>query len=155
MTLTWDEMILGATVGVRRRVYALSKGLPQHHGCEASPRWDLDIEGACGELALAKYLGVYWRSTVGRLDLPDVGRFQVRTSRRDNASLLLRPKDEDEQIFVLVTGYSPTYILRGWILAKNGKLEQYLRDPKTRGPAFFVPQGALVSMDQLKVRTEP
>ena len=105
--------------------------------------WHIDIEAACAEVALAKHLGVFWDGSVGTGKAIDVGKYQVRHTPRENGALIIRPRDSDFEQFVLVTGVAPDFIIRGWILGVDGKVQKYLRDPNGKFPAYFVPQSDL------------
>jgi hypothetical protein len=43
ITLTWEEVLLAATVGVRRRVKARAVGRTEAHGGHHRMPWDIDI----------------------------------------------------------------------------------------------------------------
>ena len=46
----------------------------------------------------------------------------------------------------LASGTAPTFKLRGWIRARDGKPPEFWRDPTQGRPAFFVPAAALRPM---------
>lgn len=110
----------------------------------------IDIEAACAELVAAKYLDIYWDGSVGTFQLPDVGRFQVRHTQHEKGRLPIHRRDKDNEYFILVTGHTPTYCIRGYILAKDGKKQKYWDDPTGNYPAFFVPQNVLKPIEELK-----
>jgi len=141
--LDWAEMILAAQAGVLRQVENIKKGVKPAYGAGNEKDWQYGIEGAMGEFALAKYLGVFWHGK-GKMWGDDVGTYQVRTSSRLNGDLILHPKDDDEKTYWLVTGLNGNYWIRGYIKAKDGKKEQWWRDPAGDRPAFFVPQSELI-----------
>ena len=141
--LTWPEVLLAAHVGVARRVDSLRNNRKPAYGCTIEGAWDRDIEGACGEIAVAKALGIYWSGMGGDLKV-DVGPYQVRQTGRANGCLLLHHKDDDDKQFILVTGHPPRMRIAGWIFAGDGKRKQWRKDPTGEGrPAWFVPQSAL------------
>lgn len=143
IVLDWSEMILAAQAGVLRQVENIKKGVKPAYGAGNEKDWQYGIEGAMGEFALAKYLGVFWHGK-GKMWGDDVGSYQVRTSSRNNGDLILHPKDDDEKIYWLVTGLNGKYWIRGYIKAKDGKLDKWWRDPAGDRPAFFVPQSELI-----------
>lgn len=149
VTLTAAECLQAAMVGVTRQITNLRDGRQDAYGAQKDLGWQLHLEGACGEMAFAKYAGIYWSGALGNLSADDVGEFQIRTATRPTDSLILHPKDPDDRIFVLLIGTAPTYQLRGWIHARDGKNTRYWRDPLGNRAAFFVPQSALKPMRQL------
>jgi hypothetical protein len=106
-------------------------------------------------MAVAKAFGLYWPGSVGTFsDGLDVPPLQVRTARANNGALILRDKDRDGDIFVLVTGQCPAFELRGWLTARDGKREEFRANPGGMGPAFFVPQSALRPISELMARLD-
>lgn len=149
VTLTWPEAAMASDVGRMRQLSSIKAGLQDAHGFEGVG-WSEHIEGACGEMALAKQLGVYWDGSVNSFHRPDVGgRFQVRTRSRHDYDLIVREADSDEDVFVLVTGRCPHYTVRGFILGKDAKRDEYKASFGNRPPAFFVPQAALQCLSNL------
>jgi hypothetical protein len=145
--LSEAEMLTAAIVGARRQAENLAKGRLDAHGARKANGWQLHIEGACGEMAFAKYADRYWTGNLGDLDADDVGRWQVRTRSEHSFDLILHRTDPDDRAFVLVTGTAPVYVIRGWIMGRDGKREEYWSDPARNRPAFFVPQAALHPME--------
>ena len=116
--LTLPEVVVAAIVGVMRRVQDLRAQRHDRYGLESKHNaWQIDIEGACAEKAVAKWLGVYWAGALGDLRADDVGQLQVRSSSHADARLIVHPKDPDGRRFVLVIGSAPWYRLTGWMLA--------------------------------------
>jgi len=142
--LSYKEMLIGAQIGIMRRVQSMKRGYTHAHGRPDNDDWQRDIEGALGEMALAKYLNLYWVG--GEVCAVDVGDFEVRTTVRPNGRLILHPKDDDTRYFWLVTGINGVYEIKGHILASEGKRDEYWSDPTGRQRhAYFVPQSALVN----------
>lgn len=137
------EIIHGAMMGVLRQVQNILKARKPAHGAGNEKDWQKHIEGALGELALAKYLGVFW-SGIGKLRAPDVGTMDVRTAAKHSHRLMIHPGDPDDRVFWFVTGLNGKYQIRGWLLAKDGKRDEWWKDPQgTDRWAFFVPTYAL------------
>lgn len=143
--LTPSEMLLGAHGGIMRQVENVKNGKKQRFGATSDSDWQRNIEGALGEMALAKYFNIYW-SGKGVMGAGDVDDHEVRTSHYDTARLILHPDDKDNKKYWLVTGINGTYMIRGWILGIRGKQQQYWDDPLNGRPAFFVPQKDLHSL---------
>lgn len=148
--LTYSEMRLAAEIGVQRQAQNIRDGRRDRYGLSSEDGgWTPHIEGAAGEMAVAKYLKLYWNGAVGNLKADDVGGFQVRTRSRHHYDLIIHPEDADEKRFILVTGRAPDFIIRGWITGAEGKAVGRWDDPAKDRPAFFVPQSALHPMDLL------
>ena len=140
--LTPVEIWLGASVGVSRRVNAIKNNRTPVNGQPEDQFWNDHVEGALGEMALAKAFGLYWSGGVFRGD--DVGPYQVRTRTKHHYDLILHKTDNDEKVFYLVTGQHGRYVIRGWIKAADGKREEYWNDKADNGrAAYFVPQAKL------------
>jgi len=132
------------------------------------------IVGALGEHAFAKWLGetppkldalggvcpVCWLYT-GTINTfsrgGDVGRYQVRTRVAERRPLIVREKDRDDDVFVLVVCRvttaelssvvsSVSYEIAGWIYGADAKQYRWRRDPGGRGVAYFVPRDELRPM---------
>jgi hypothetical protein len=146
--LTAHEFWIAAQVGAARQCKNLLKGRQDRYGF-AGDGWEAQITGACGEAALAKMLGQWWSGNMDKLGLADVGKLQVRTTPRDDGRLIVHPEDDDDHVFVLVTGVAPRLDVRGWIVCADAKLDEYWTDPKTGRPAFFVPQSVLRPVGEL------
>lgn len=147
--LTWEELLNAATIGVYRNVSAIRRGRPAAYRADAEKAWQNSIEGAAAEMAVAKYLGVYWQPLAPDDDLrrlaADVGdRIQVRSTSRTDRCLIVHPSDCDDHLFYLVIWGAPRYTIIGWTTGREAKQPEFWKeDPPVRHPAFFVPQDAL------------
>lgn len=148
ITLAWHEAAMASDVGRMRHLASIKAGLQDAHGFTGDG-WSEHIEGACGEMAVAKSLNRYWDGSVNSFKADDLPGLQIRTRSQDHYDLIIRKSDRDESIFVLVTGRCPHYIVRGWIRAGDGKKPEYERDYAGRVSAWFVPQTALRPMGEL------
>ena len=107
--------------------------------------------GCLGEKALAKHADKYWNGTIGRVDLPDVGEWQVRARTRIDYEMVLHPEDKDDEIFVLahvITASLPRVRLSGWIYGRDGKKKEFWKNLGNDRPAFFVPHNQLRPMGE-------
>ena len=156
--LDWSEVLLGAYVGVRRHVNALARGAAPNHGYSGDREWTLHIDGAIGELVVAKLLDRFWS---GEGDYApgktDVAGLEVRTRSRHDYELPIRPDDLEHKAdkpFVLVTGKAPDYLIHGWLRAGDARRDEWWHDYGGRGaPAYWVPQSALHPLRQLQQQT--
>jgi hypothetical protein len=148
--LSWREVAWGATIGLRRNISSYEQGHKDAHGLDGkrgskpmTSVWGASIEGALGELAFAKWLGIEWEATVDTYKAPDVAVFQVRTIGGDGHSLLVREDDKDSSPFVLMYGRLNKYQVVGWIKGERAKQSQWLQHHAGRPEAWFVPQHEL------------
>jgi hypothetical protein len=144
VTLTRAEFMTALGVAARRQLANRELGNQHHHGASMENTWDMEIEGAAGEMAVAKGLGIYWNGAIGDWKADDVGQLQVRTTKYDDGCLILHKSDPADKVFILAVGTAPTFRLAGWIVAKDGMKDSHWKDPTGRGRfAYFVPQSAL------------
>lgn len=151
ITLNWHECEMAVQVGVRRQLSSLSKNSRPGEGYEGSG-WDIHIQGALGEMAVAKALNVYWSGSVNTFAACDLPGLQVRTRSRHWYDLIVRSRDSDDEPFILVTGECPTFTVHGWIYGRDAKKPKWLREYGNRPAAYFVPQGALRPLKALNKR---
>lgn len=144
VSLTWFELMQAAVTGATRRIEYMKMNFSDRYGYpNEEDDWTRDIEGAAAEMAFAKARNRYWSYSVNTFRSQDVGKVQVRSSFRENGSLIVRPHDKDEDIFVLLTGRAPKFRLIGWIRGNEAKRQEWVRAPNEVRPAYFVPQSAL------------
>jgi hypothetical protein len=153
VTLTPEQMAQAIQTGRARRADTLRRrreyGSCRSHVSDA----DMDDQGAMGELAVSLALGVAWNNALETWGQPDAGPFQVRLASRASYSLIIRPKDKDSEIFILVLGHAaPTFRLVGWILGRDAKQDRWRKNPGGDASAWFVPQSALQPMEMLQER---
>lgn len=152
--LTNAEMQIAIAVGSARQLSALASGKRDNHGAKADKAWTMHIEGAAGELAAAKALGIYFSATVDTYkeesDLP--GGIEVRTRSQDYYDLLVRDDDPaDDTPFVLVVGRPPLLRVPGWLYAHEARSNpDWVKSYANRKPAYFIPQDALHPIETLR-----
>lgn len=146
VSISPEEFVRCAAVGMRRFASSSAKGHNHASTYERSFYLRLEEEtvGAVGEYAFCKYLGVAWDESVDTYhNVPDVGSVEVRATRLDVGSLIVRDNDADDRVFVLVTGTPPQVEIRGWIRGGDAKRPEFSRNPNAYRQAWFVPQRAL------------
>ena len=147
--LAWFEMAVCASVGIRRRIEALRRGLKDRPDFKRDFVWTADIEGACGEMAAAKALGRYWDGSVNTFHRGDVGKLQVRTALI-RPLLIVRKNNNRADTFILVSGRVPNYEVIGWIRGKDAMQKKYLRKPDpTRPEVYAIPPEDLKPLEEL------
>ena len=152
VVLDETEMEWASLAGAVQRGFSMGAGYQARYGHKGDP-WSIQLEGVRAEMAVAKYLDVYWRPSLGRQrnGERDVASFEVRSRKRADGGLILHRQDPDEAVFILVVPAPPVFRLVGWIRAKEGKREEWWGDPYGYGrPAFFVPQPMLVPVEWLR-----
>jgi hypothetical protein len=104
-----------------------------------------EIVGACGELAFCKATGRYFTPSVNTFHgVADVDKkIEVRSTDRDDGSLIIRDNDNPQRWYVLVTGSPPKMTVRGFIKGGKARRDEWVRDPHGYRKAWFVPQNAL------------
>jgi hypothetical protein len=147
--LTKGETLYAVMVGGARQSAAARQGRRNDAALRAAD-WQCHIEGALGELVVAKALGRYWAPNVGGYDYgADVGRFEVRATSKPDGPLIVRDRDSDAAAYVLVTGTPPCLEIRGWLYGREAKQDRYRAAPAGRPPAYFVPPGELHPFETL------
>jgi len=140
--LTQYEADMAAQVGLRRHIESIYKGRYDHLN-NGSTGWNEDIEGAAAELAVAKLYGVYWDGSVNTFKKSDISfKVQVRSTHLREGKLIVRDKDPDNDVYVLVTGQIPTFKVQGGMAGHQAKQKEYLFNPpgvRQSKPAYFVP----------------
>jgi len=149
--LTQSELMLAAYVGSGRNVQCITRNRTPVAGMGFANTWTPNIEGAAGEMATAKRLGIYYEPIIGNFEADDVGPYQVRTNMsRKYDDTCLRPRDNPDKVYIGVLSFAPDFELIGWIRGADGKRDEWLRpgDPE-RPPCFYVPRKALLPMEEL------
>ena len=149
--LTATEMMVASYVGSARNVQSLKETWEPHAKAPAANGFTFNIEGAAGEMAVAKLLRVYWQPIVGNAKADDVGPYQVRTNiSRTYDDLCLRPKDREDRCYISVLSFAPVFIILGFIRGADGKQQKWLRDGTPGRPqCFYVPRSALLDLSEL------
>lgn len=132
------ELSRAAFLGVQRQVHSLFVSKQDKNSCLTGEDFSCRILEACGELALAKALGLYWRGALGEFTVPGIGPIKVRTTDSPGGSLVLHKTDPDEQPFVLVVGQNASFRIVGWIYGREGKNERFWRTEDVQSPAYLV-----------------
>jgi len=116
------------------------------------------ILGACGEIAVAKFLGVYSSLSINEFGKPDIHVNNVSIEVRHRAStdhdLIVRRRDNPSSVFVLTRGMPPSIQIVGWNIGREIMIDKYLNNHGGYGQAWFVPPSALLEMEDLVVHVE-
>jgi len=157
--LEWFEIAMASDIGVRRQIEAMrvnkKPAYGYRDGSKTQDEWEIHIQGACGECVVAKHCKMFWNGSVNTFKLPDLGcKIQVRTRRKHSYDLLVRPREPDNDIYILVTGvigsYTKSLTIRGWCWGHEAKANpNWLHDYGNRPAAYFVPADTLHDMEEL------
>lgn len=150
ISLTDFELAMAANAASLRNIAAIKRGYKSK--MMQDKQWQAHIEGACGEVAVAKAMGKYWGGSVNTFksggDIDSTG-WEVRTRSSHDYDLIIREDDPDGRVFILVTGISPDYCVWGWIKSEDAKRNEWVENYGGHGKAYFVPKSALKSMGEL------
>lgn len=151
ITLSLEEIAMAAAVAVHRNLDAIRNNRKNNHGFQGNG-WTENIEGYCAELVVSKALNQYYSAgdSKGFKGADVAENIQVRWASQDNYRLIVRPPDNTDHFYVLVTGEAPTYDIKGFIHGKNAKQDRYHDNPGNGRPdAWWVPQFALEPIEEL------
>lgn len=138
VTLNFQELRIASSVGVERHIDSLEANIVnQKVGPDSD--WVYNINGACSECAVAKYLGLYWGGHVRSFKNPDIGDLQVRSTTYKDGHLIIKENDNPDHVYVLVIASEPDYYIVGAIKGSKAK-EHKKRDD---GKSWWIPQSSL------------
>lgn len=150
-------MSLGWYVAGQRSLRSVFRGSRDNHGLADPVRGHaLHLYGVWGEMVVAKALGLYWEPTVDTFKAPDLAQnLQVRWAESETDRLLVRPADPAGDLYVLVTGTGPGFIVRGWMDGATAKREAYLTHlGNGRPPVYAIPAEGLYPLRALAQQLE-
>jgi len=147
--LTKDELEFAYNIGSRRHIESILKKLQNKHGASPERSLDIHVAGALGELAFAKALDKFYIGHVNTFSKPDVGKYQIRYTKMKPPQLIIRKTDNNNEVFVSVSGEDDTFYINGWLKGIDGKQDKYIRNPYNRGEAYFIPVEDLYTMETL------
>lgn len=110
------------------------------------------IDGAGGELAFCRALGLPWPASIDSYsheNKPDVyPNWEVRTLRRMRG-IKVTEEDHEDRLVVWVRGQMPSFEIMGYIRAGGAKQHaDWYQDPGGRGRAFWkVPEARMIPID--------
>lgn len=159
--LTLPEIEIGAEVGLKRQLRCLqgsrngSRTTSEYAQRYGSPGvgglWGNHIEGALGEFAVAKFLGLY-PSGIEGYNTTDVGdHYEVRTRPEKFHELFIKKRDKPDKYYILLQGSHGEYIIRGWISAYEvfGHDEWFHNNSGRTSFSYWVPFSFLYPISEL------
>ena len=109
--------------------------------------FNVHLLGAIGEVAFAKWLGVYpsWSCRQFKGMAADVGdRYEIRHRASKAHDLILRGGEPVDRVYVLTRGVPPEPIeVSGWTTGTEHRRDEFLMDYGSHGEAWFVPASQL------------
>jgi hypothetical protein len=147
ITLNPDEIQYGANVGIMRSMDSIRGGFNKPSFYQKRD-WNVDIEGALAEMAMAKMLNVYWDGHIKSFKNADIdGQFQIKSTNHRNGSLVFRPADKEVYTYILVITDCPHYTIVGGISGRRA-VKFPLKPADSKGPeARWISQNDLTSIE--------
>jgi hypothetical protein len=149
--LNYEEQVAAAKTGFLRETYYETN--PNFH--DQSMRGNLHeavyrhAEAAGSELAAAKYFDIpNFKLTINTFKkVADVGnRIEIKHTIWKEGHLIIRERDRNDDLAVLVTGKSPNYFIVGWLPISICKSERF----KHKDGSWWISQINLRPMGNLK-----
>lgn len=162
LSLGPDQVRIAKVVGSARYQSCRAAGSKDvHYEHDASAEFQ-DHNAAGAEIAVCVALGAWWEATSAKGSEnkeADVRRgeetFQVRWSKYPRGFLPLYPDDNNEDVFIFVTGSLPTFRVVGFIKANEVKDSAHWSEVNPRNgqrlfcPCYLIEQKELVDIEQL------
>ena len=147
--LSRHELLSAAVGGCQRRVTSMEVARPQFYGAdERNNYWQIDIQGAIAEYAVAKAFDKYWEPATDKSlkSLPgDVGFYQIRSTAHKTGQLIVHKADADDVPFILAIVSEPYVKLAGYLYGGEAK---EIGEQRKYG-CSWVPQDKLRSVTEL------
>lgn len=157
VTLTEWEYRHCVDVAAMRMSVSISSGIADinHRERDYNERLLVDVNGVCGEMAVAKAINRFWQPSVNTFHgVPDIlPNIEVRSTEKSSGCLIVRDNDPDDRYYFLVTGKPPVFLVHGYMLGAEAKKDEWLRNPHGHRPAWFVPQPNLNRLSEAKEKT--
>lgn len=141
----------GIATGKKRQAEAVAAGRKEYPEIPHRDPEKSHIDGAIGEEVAAFWLGMAeFVPTINTFRKGgDVGSYQIRTRSGRYDELYVRADSRDDDIYILVRGTAPHFMIVGWLLAWDAKRPEWLKDHGGHGPAYFVPDTFLHNLVDL------
>ena len=153
VSLSCHEALLAVNEGGKRRLRRLY-GQASGDIFARANHFDRDIEATAAEIALARYLNLYWLPSAGPqpASIGDVGEWEVRWTEHADGHLTVRQNTPPDRKCALVVGRIPEFRIVGWMLAADAQQDRYRKDfenAKGRLAGYWVPQSDLQSFERV------
>lgn len=152
------EIRAAGHIAVERLTQGIRLGFKETYGHDRNDAPADMILGAVGEMAAAKYLGIYHNQFTEQDDGPhgDICGVDVRTRRKIDHDLLLHRRDTPHRpcvLAIVVWERMPVVRLAGWTYTREGQKEEYWRELQKGRPCYVYPQKKLAPMSTLRAMT--
>lgn len=154
INLSFKELEIAKTEALRRHNQSKQlKQKPRQGGpAQDAKGLQIDIAGAIGEMAAAKFLGLknyvfVFNKNWGVFDLPP--NLDVKTALGHQRRLHIFKDENPSKIFIHATYKYEQVRLQGWSYGRDVMFDDYLDNPLGRGESYFVPSSVLRMMDEL------
>lgn len=156
VTLTPEEFSMAIHVATDRAVESLRSDRQDRLYEKTWPdAFAVHCTGAVGEIAFAKWAGVYVDFSCRRFsgDEPDIyynGKpCEIRARTKPYYQLKIQKNDDPQRYYVLVRGAAPDLDVVGWLKGEDGMREEWLAEHGNWSAAYFVPDESLLPMEAL------
>jgi hypothetical protein len=149
INLTKDDELECASVAFRRTFETPEKVDQSFEKLNTFDDIARNSEAIGAEMAAAKLFGYKeWSPSVNTFKREaDIGsRIEIKHTKWESGHLIIKPSDRNEDIAVLVTGKSPTYLIIGWIPVAMAKQNRYKHD---KSDSWWVSQINLQPIENL------
>jgi len=103
------------------------------------------INGKCGELAYCKWRGIFYEPRMNGFKGPDAeSDVQIRALSEHWYKLPHKTRDNPNHRYLLMTGWAPVYVMRGWMPGVECRRDEFWDEAKGQ---WMVPQQNLWSME--------
>lgn len=150
ISLSESEAQVAAEVGAKRHIFSIYRNKKPNNG--AAQSFNLHIDGALSEMAVAKALKIYFTVEHEFSGIKDFETFEVRSTTYLNGCLYCLKKDLEDRRYVLVINQFPIFKLVGWSYGKEIKQEKYWKDKSGVGRwAYWMPQSDLRTIETFNI----
>jgi hypothetical protein len=148
VTLNPVEAEVASVVGTARARNSRKSGFEDRsHITAEEERLATDINGAAAELAASKATGLRWLMSCSGEPGDLEGEVEVRCTSHEHGGLIVRERDRDGRIVLLVVGKIPTFRIVGWKRTEEARREEF----RWR-ESWLVPQARLTPFTASKIR---
>ena len=171
VVLNEEELKICIETGKKLHREAIEDGKEDRHGARSENGEEIHIQGASGEMAVAKILGIPHFKSISRSysQFPDINlvflneewiydktklsggcEIEVKTMTEHHYHLRVRPNENPDWLYIHVTVKFNNFRIHGWTFGYIAKQDKYFRDLKNnRPPAYFIPAIDQYSIDSL------
>jgi hypothetical protein len=145
ITLSKVEIEIARLIGTYRSNESLKEGLLNRRESGLA----FDIQNIAAKIVYAKYRDLYFDPSIDNFHGPDFkSNVKIRHTVYDTGKLIIRPQDDLNYYYVLITGKLPTFKIRGFIYGADAVRSEWHQDPQNKegikGECWMVSQEALI-----------